>query len=440
MSAKPLFRVGVYGLDVRDVRLIEIVFKHSQYNKFEFRRADRGDPLEVDLMVVNTNDPAGGAAVQAATQSGKLIPIIAVVSRGAQTSARHAISIDRLTLQLLPILNRVVELELSNPETQPMPERQQELTASAQFQASIAAASFAPHASRQLPTPAPVAAPANEQQPSSHDLGDLVDSRIMAEALRAAEPVARIPAPPQYPQLPSLDAPTRQFAHAQPETQSAEVANAAPNSMYQGAPLDSSASRMRMPSSTPQMRPVDPRVAAPQVTAKAPDVLKNLVQFPTPDASAGQQRLRALIVDDSPTVRSQLASALNKMGILAEVAPGAREALEMLDHQHFDVAMVDVVMPDMDGYKLTREIKRNKTLRGMPVIILTSKSSPFDLARGALSGCDSYLTKPVPLKQLEAALVKLLRKSLAIDDLSALLKVSTDTRPSAAKSALSRTA
>jgi DNA-binding response OmpR family regulator len=65
----------------------------------------------------------------------------------------------------------------------------------------------------------------------------------------------------------------------------------------------------------------------------------------------------------------------------------------------------------------------------MPVIILTSKSSPFDLARGALAGCDTYLTKPVPLKELEAAVVKQLRKALAIDDISGLIRMTSAAAP-----------
>jgi DNA-binding response OmpR family regulator len=82
-------------------------------------------------------------------------------------------------------------------------------------------------------------------------------------------------------------------------------------------------------------------------------------------------------------------------------------------------------MPDMDGYQLTRAIKRNRQWRQLPIIILTSRSSPFDLARGALAGCDTYLTKPVPYRALEAAVIKQLRRALAIDDLSGLVRTAT---------------
>ncbi|MEZ5649633.1 MAG: response regulator [Burkholderiaceae bacterium] len=109
---------------------------------------------------------------------------------------------------------------------------------------------------------------------------------------------------------------------------------------------------------------------------------------------------RALIVDDSPTVRRQLAAALHQMGMSSESVGSAREALEQLQRSDYDLVFADVVMPGQDGYQLTREIKRTQSLKGVPVIILTSRSSPFDLARGALAGCSSYLVKPVSLQSL----------------------------------------
>jgi len=124
-------------------------------------------------------------------------------------------------------------------------------------------------------------------------------------------------------------------------------------------------------------------------------------------------RARVLIVDDSPTVRRQLAVALQQMGLDSEGVGSAREALDTLTTRRYDLVFVDVVMPEIDGYKLTREIKRNRLLRPVPVIILTSRSSPFDLARGALSGCNSYLVKPVSLRSLRETVTRHLKASAA---------------------------
>jgi twitching motility two-component system response regulator PilG len=128
-------------------------------------------------------------------------------------------------------------------------------------------------------------------------------------------------------------------------------------------------------------------------------------------------KLRALVVDDSQTVRTQLANVMSNIGMACDIADGARSALAQLANRQYDLIYVDVMMPDMDGYTLTREIKRDRSNKA-PVIILTSQSSPFDRARGALAGCDIFLTKPVGLKQFYAATTKALRKSMAVDDLS----------------------
>lgn len=123
-----------------------------------------------------------------------------------------------------------------------------------------------------------------------------------------------------------------------------------------------------------------------------------------------RRRPRALIVDDSPTVRRQLSLALHQIGLDSEAVASAREALDVLAMRRYEMVLADVVMPDMDGYRLTRTIKRNRALRGMPVVILTSRSSPFDLARGALAGCNSYLVKPVSMQSLRDTVQRHLKK------------------------------
>lgn len=122
------------------------------------------------------------------------------------------------------------------------------------------------------------------------------------------------------------------------------------------------------------------------------------------------RRPRVLVVDHSPTARRQLSAALNQMGIDSEAVNTAHDALERLARRRFELVLVDVVMPDMDGYRLTRLIKKNRSLRGMPVVILTARSAPFDLARGALAGCNSYLVKPVALQSLRETVMRHLRR------------------------------
>jgi CheY-like chemotaxis protein len=125
--------------------------------------------------------------------------------------------------------------------------------------------------------------------------------------------------------------------------------------------------------------------------------------------------LRALIVDDSASVRRQMCLALQQMGLDADAVGLAQEAMDQLSVRSYDIIFADVMMPGVDGYKLTKMIKKDRALRDIPVVILTSRSSPFDLARGAFAGCNSYLVKPVSLKSLKRTILKNLSRSLPMD-------------------------
>ncbi len=102
-----------------------------------------------------------------------------------------------------------------------------------------------------------------------------------------------------------------------------------------------------------------------------------------------------LVVDDSPTVRKQLELVLAGLEARVHVAGTGEEALELMAHKRFDLVLLDVVLPGSDGYSVCRSIKRDPKARLTPVVMLTSKSSPFDKIRGSMAGCDNYLTKPV---------------------------------------------
>ena len=120
--------------------------------------------------------------------------------------------------------------------------------------------------------------------------------------------------------------------------------------------------------------------------------------------------LYALVVDDSLAVREQLCGALRRLGIDSQTAENADVALSMIEQCKFDIAFLDVVMPGSDGYDLCRSIRRNPHARTMPVLMLTSRSSPFDRARGMLAGCDHYLTKPIAWETFSRAVDKTLMK------------------------------
>lgn len=439
-TTKPVFRIGAAGLDPRDWRLIEIVFKHSQYNRFEFVLAPDSEPDSIDILIANTNDPAGVRAVSAVRNGTRQLPVIAAVPRGAPGAARHAISIDRLTLQLLPILNRVVELELLRAEDVATPKSvaaspaPSGVTATTVVESPLAA-QLSPAAAPASPlrvlldkaspdkaSPDKTASDNTAQAQTPPPLAPSSQTSPMPSAAIGASPRLDAAQPPRIP----MESMPAVAAQAPKPVMSVSPPSAGARSAP--ATFASTAVPAAASSAMPVARPT------PVADARANTAIpSNLVAFPKPYSFSppAPQQLRALIVDDSPTVRQQLQGALARMGLATHAVERASEALEMLAREYFDLILVDVVMPDVDGYKLTREIKRDKRFRQIPVIMLTSKASPFDLARGALAGCDSYLTKPVPLKALEKTVLKQLRKSLAIDDLSAMLRPPQPSEPAA---------
>lgn len=157
--------------------------------------------------------------------------------------------------------------------------------------------------------------------------------------------------------------------------------------------------------------PVTP-VAEVSRTSPANAAQDNQVAPATPAVEPHKlEALAALVVDDSLTVRTQLQGALDRIGIKGALAENGEMALETIKLKRFDIIFLDVIMPGMDGYALCRQIKSTPATRATPVVMLTSRSSPFDRARGALAGCDTYLTKPIDLKSFYRAIDKVLLKA-----------------------------
>jgi two-component system cell cycle response regulator len=122
---------------------------------------------------------------------------------------------------------------------------------------------------------------------------------------------------------------------------------------------------------------------------------------------------RVLVIDDSATVRKQLELALGEQGVQVFVADSGEAGLHALSQNNIDLVFLDVMLPGADGYQICKTIKKNRQKNTVPVIMLTSKSSPFDRVKGSLAGCDSYLTKPVEFRRLIEVLDKFRVQRLA---------------------------
>jgi twitching motility two-component system response regulator PilG len=114
-----------------------------------------------------------------------------------------------------------------------------------------------------------------------------------------------------------------------------------------------------------------------------------------------------LVVDDSLAVRAHLRSLLEPRGFVVTDADSVEVALQSVARRSFDCVLMDVLMPEVDGYEGCRQIKsRLRGANAIPVVMLTSKGSPFDRIRGKMAGCDAYLTKPVDPEHLGEVLAQ----------------------------------
>lgn len=135
-----------------------------------------------------------------------------------------------------------------------------------------------------------------------------------------------------------------------------------------------------------------PVLARPIVSSRLLTMLDELDVAAPRGATA---RFSVLVVDDSPTIRKDVEIALRCYDAYCEFATTGEEALALVKQSVFDLVLLDVVLPGADGYQVCKTLKRDPALKHLPVVMLTSKSSPFDKVRGSLAGCDTYLTKPV---------------------------------------------
>lgn len=110
--------------------------------------------------------------------------------------------------------------------------------------------------------------------------------------------------------------------------------------------------------------------------------------------SADLSSLKVMIIDDSKTIRKSAETLLSKEGCEVLTAEDGFEALAVIAVNKPDIIFVDIMMPRLDGYQTCTLIKNNRQFRDTPVIMLTSKDSIFDKARGRIVGSEEYLTKP----------------------------------------------
>lgn len=111
---------------------------------------------------------------------------------------------------------------------------------------------------------------------------------------------------------------------------------------------------------------------------------------------------RVLVADDERDILELVVFRLERSGYEIVRATDGEEALRFALEQRPDLAVLDVMMPKLNGYDVTREIRRHEETRTMPVILLTARAQEADVTRGFEAGADDYLKKPFSPQELGA--------------------------------------
>ena len=131
------------------------------------------------------------------------------------------------------------------------------------------------------------------------------------------------------------------------------------------------------------------------VSAESPGPAAQLVEAPSPLSAAPLQRASVLVVDDSRTMRLSLVQALNELGFdNIKEAKNGRQALELVLKEPFDLMLLDMEMPEMNGMEVLLAMKNNPQLSGLPVIVISGADQIENAVRCIEAGAEDYLPKP----------------------------------------------
>ena len=119
---------------------------------------------------------------------------------------------------------------------------------------------------------------------------------------------------------------------------------------------------------------------------------------------------RILVVEDDPSIRMGLEDTLTAKGYEVEVVGRGAEGAERATSGRFDLIVLDVMLPDIDGFEVCRRI-RASAARGVAVIMLSARGAELDRVRGLELGADDYVTKPFSLMELLARVTSVLRRA-----------------------------
>ena len=123
---------------------------------------------------------------------------------------------------------------------------------------------------------------------------------------------------------------------------------------------------------------------------------------------------RIMVVDDDKNTRLLLKAVLEAENYTVFTAENGQDALRLMDTQHIDLVVLDVMMPEMDGYEFTRVLRESNN--SLPILMVSAKQLPADKKKGFLVGTDDYMTKPIDEEEMLLRIKALLRRAKIVNE------------------------
>ncbi len=123
--------------------------------------------------------------------------------------------------------------------------------------------------------------------------------------------------------------------------------------------------------------------------------------------------INILVVEDDKNARRLLEAVLKREKYSVFTAEDGVKALELLENQHIDLIILDIMMPNMDGYEFVKEIRASNSM--IPILMATDKHLPEDKKRGFIVGTDDYMTKPIDTEEMLLRIRALLRRAQIVN-------------------------
>lgn len=121
-----------------------------------------------------------------------------------------------------------------------------------------------------------------------------------------------------------------------------------------------------------------------------------------------------LVVEDDKNTRKLMEAVLKEHGFQPVTAADGYEALAVMDRTHIDLVLLDIMMPGMDGYELTKQLRAADY--NLPILMVTAKQLPEDKRKGFIVGTDDYMTKPVDEEEMILRIRALLRRARIVNE------------------------